>query len=66
MLIGDEVEIITPQDQFKTRLISVKDENGIDLPLANTNDDVYLKFEMTPKDYKYALVRTIGVKTHVS
>ena len=66
MLIGDEVEIITPQEQFKTRLISVKDENGIDLPLANTNDDVYLKFEMTPKDYKYALVRTIGVKTHVS
>lgn len=41
MLIGDEVEIITPHEQFKTKLLSVKDENGIDLPLANTNDDVF-------------------------
>lgn len=66
MLIGDEVEIITPDEQFKTKLISVKDENGIDLPLANTNDDVYLLFENAPKDYRYALVRTVGVKADVS
>lgn len=66
MLIGDEVEIITPDEQFKTKLVSVKDENGIDLPLANTNDDVYLLFENAPKDYRYALVRTVGVKTNVS
>ncbi len=66
MLIGDEVEIITPDEQFKTKLVSVKDENGIDLPLANTNDDVYLLFENAPKDYRYALVRTVGVKANVS
>ncbi|MBS5861286.1 U32 family peptidase C-terminal domain-containing protein [bacterium] len=66
MLIGDEVEIITPHEQFKTKLLSVKDENGIDLPLANTNDDVYLLFDKQPEDYKYALARTIGVKNNVS
>lgn len=66
MLIGDEVEIITPHEQFKTKLLSVKDENGIDLPLANTNDDVFLLFDKQPQDYKYALARTIGVKNNVS
>lgn len=66
MLIGDEVEIITPDEQFRAKLLAVKDENGIDLGLANTNDDVYLKFDKTPKDYKYALARTVGVKTNVS
>ena len=66
MLIGDEVEIITPDEQFRTKLLAVKDENGIDLGLANTNDDVYLKFDKTPKAYKYALARTVGVKANVS
>lgn len=66
MLIGDEVEVITPSEQFKTKLLSVKDINGIDLPLANTNDDVYLLFEKLPVDFRYALVRTIGVKNNVS
>ena len=66
MLIGDEVEIITPDEQFRTKLLSVKDENGIDLGLANTNDDVYLKLVKAPNNYKYALVRTVGVKTNVS
>ena len=66
MLIGDEVEIITPNEQFRAKLLAVKDENGIDLGLANTNDDVYLLFDKAPEDYKYALVRTIGVKANVS
>ena len=66
MLIGEEVEVITPHEQFKTKLLSVKDDNGIDLPLANTNDDVYLLFDKNPEDYKFALVRTIGVKNSVS
>ena len=33
---------------------------------ANTNADVYLKFERSPVDYEVALARTIGVKEHVS
>ena len=66
MLVGDDVEIITPDEQFTTKLLAVKDENGENLPLGNTNDDVYVLFGRAPKDYKYALARTIGVKTYVS
>ena len=66
MLVGDDVEIITPDEQFTTKLLAVKDENGVDMPLGNTNDDVYVLFGRAPKDYKYALARTIGVKSYVS
>ncbi len=62
MLVGDEVEIITPDEQFTAVVESIKNEDGEDLPLGNTNDDVYVKFSQSPKDPKYALVRTIGVK----
>ncbi len=66
MLVGDDVEIITPDEQFTTKLLAVKDENGENQPLGNTNDDVYVLFDRAPKDYKYALARTIGVKSYVS
>ena len=62
MLVGDEVEIIAPDEQFTAVVESIKNEDGEDLPLGNTNDDVYVKFSQSPKDPKYALVRTIGVK----
>ena len=62
MLVGDEVEIITPDEQFTAVVKDIKNEDGEDLPLGNTNDDVYVKFSQSPKDPKYALVRTIGVK----
>lgn len=64
--LNDEVEIITPSEQFITKVIEIKNQDGEEQPLGNTNDDVYLKFEKTPKDYKYALARTIGVKEYVS
>lgn len=66
VLVGEDVEIITPEEQFVTKLLSVKDENGIELPLGNTNDDVYVRFDKEPKDYRYAIARTIGVKENVS
>ena len=62
MLVGDEVEIITPDEQFTATVEAVKNVDGEELPLGNTNDDVYIKFSQSPKDTKYALVRTIGVK----
>ena len=64
--LNDEVEIITPSEQFITKVIEIRNQNGEEQPLGNTNDDVYLKFEKAPKDYKYALARTIGVKEYVS
>ena len=66
ILLNDEVEIITPSEQFVTRVVEIIDEKGENLDLANTNADVYLKLEVEPKDYEVALARTIGVKEHVS
>ena len=37
-----------------------------EMPLGNTNDDVWVTLSVSPKDYKYAIARTIGVKSHVS
>ena len=62
MLLGDEVEIITPDEQFVTKVEGIKDGDGEDLELGNTNADVYIKFSQSPKNTKYALVRTVGIK----
>jgi len=66
MLKGDEVEIITPKEQFRTTVEKIIDEEGDEIQIANTNADVWMTFSQSPNDYKYALVRTIGVKAHVS
>lgn len=63
---GDEVEIITPDEEFQTTVLNIYDEEGDEIPVANTNADVWIKFSQHPKDYKYAMARTIGVKEHVS
>ena len=63
--LNDEVEIITPDEQFITKVTGiVKDDENVEL--GNTNDDVHLQFTVEPKNYKYAIARTIGVKAHVS
>ena len=64
--INDNVEIITPKEMFTTEVIKIQNEDGEELPLGNTNDDVWITFSQTPQDYKYAIARTIGVKSHVS
>lgn len=66
VFLNDEVEIITPSEQFVTKIIEILDEKGEKQDLANTNADVYLKFEHAPKDFEVALARTVGVKEHVS
>ena len=64
--INDEVEIITPSEQFTSKIIEIKNEEGEEKPLGNTNDDVWIKFSQSPAEFKYAIARTIGVKSHVS
>ncbi len=66
VLLNDEVEIITPAEQIRTKVVEILDEKGEHLDLANTNADVYLKFDCEVSDYEVALARTIGVKEHVS
>ena len=66
ILLNDEVEIITPSEKFVAKVVEILDEKGENLELANTNADVYLRFDKEPVDYEVALARTIGVKEHVS
>ena len=65
MLLNDEVEIITPEEQFTATVDGIRNSEGADVELGNTNDEVYIKFSKSPEDYKYALARTVGVKEHV-
>jgi len=66
VLLNDDVEIITPTEQFVTQITGIFDEKGAALDLANTNADVYLKLSREPEEFDVALARTIGVKEHVS
>lgn len=65
MLLHDEVEIITPHEQFTATVDGIRNDSGEDVELGNTNDEVYIKYSRSPEDYKYALARTVGVKEHV-
>ncbi len=62
VLPGDEIEIISPDEQFKATVLEIQDEHGLTLDVGNTNAEVYIKFSQAPKDYKYAMARTIGIK----
>ncbi len=66
VLLNDEVEIITPKEQFKAKILEILDEKGQNLDIANTNTEVYLKLDNEPIDYEVALGRTVGVKENVS
>ena len=64
-LKGQEIEIITPDEQYftcATQIISKK--TGEETDVANTNDELYIKFERAPKNYKFALARTKEIKNN--
>ena len=62
-MLNDEIEIITPTECFKTKVIKItEDKSGEEKELSNTNDVTWLELSQEPKEYKYALARTIGVK----
>lgn len=61
ILLGDELEIITPNEQFVAKVMEIKNEKGESTEVANTNDEAFIKFSKAPKDYKYALARTIMI-----
>ncbi len=65
VLLNDEVEIITPSEQFIAKVLDILDEKGQNLEVANTNAEVYIKLDKEPQDYEVALARTIGVKENV-
>ncbi len=62
-LLNDEIEIITPDECFRTKVVKILDEKlKEEKELSNTNDVSWLEFSVDPKSYEYALARTIGVK----
>lgn len=61
ILLNDEVEILTPSEQFLTKVVAIKDKNNLEIDVANTNDELFVKFEASPQNYKYALARTPSV-----
>lgn len=63
ILLNDEIEIITPDEQFTTKVVEIRDKDGDNAEVANTNDEIYLRFSQSPKDYKYTLARTLSVGT---
>ncbi len=58
----DEIEIITPLEKFKTKIVGVYDLKGFEMVVGNTNAELYVKLGTDPKDYKYAIARTTGSK----
>ena len=64
--LNDEVEIISPTEQFTAKVVEILDDKDFNLDVANTNAEVYMKFDKDPQDYKFALARTIGIKEYVS
>ena len=62
-LLNDEIEIITPAECFRTKVIKIiDDKTKEEKELSNTNDITWLELSQKPENYKYALARTIGVK----
>ena len=49
-------------EKYVTQVTEIKTLKGEELELANTNDDLWVKFANPPKEYQYALVRTVGIK----
>lgn len=62
-LLNDTIEIITPDECFQAKVLKIHDEKfKEEKELSNTNDITWLELSQSPKEYKYALARTIGVK----
>ncbi|MCQ2744212.1 MAG: U32 family peptidase C-terminal domain-containing protein [bacterium] len=62
----ENIEIITPDEKFITKATEIQDDKGFILDVANTNNELWVKFEQSPKDYEYALARTIGIKGNIA
>ena len=59
---GDEIEMISPDEMFKTKILKIYNCDMEEQEVGNTNDDIYVELSVVPENYKYALGRTIGIK----
>ena len=64
---NEDIEIITPTEKFITQVTKIKNLKGEEqLELANTNDELFVKFTKAPENWEYALARTVGIKNGVN
>lgn len=59
--LNADIEVISPSEKFITQAIQIT-KNDEDLEFANTNDELLIKFNDEIKDFKYAIIRTVGIK----
>ena len=63
ILLNDKVEIITPHECFESIVTRIYDSQLVEeKEVGNTNDEIFIELSTEPKDSKYALARTIGIK----
>ncbi len=60
--INTDIEVISPSEKFVTQAVEIKTTEGEIKDYANTNDELWVKFNHEISDYKYALIRTVGIK----
>ena len=63
---NEDIELITPAEKFITQVTEIKDLKGDEQELANTNHELLVKLSKEPKNYEYALIRTVGIKNGVN
>jgi len=62
--INTDIEVISPSESFITQAVEIKNDKDEILDFANTNDELFIQFKDEIKDYKYAIVRTVGIKNN--
>lgn len=62
--VNTDIEVISPSERFTTQAKEIKNKDGEQLEFANTNDELWVRFDKPINDYKYAIVRTIGIKVY--
>ena len=66
VLLNQKLEIITPNYSTLADVIKIEHKKKGEVDVANTNDEIYLTFNSDNNDwkeeYKYALIRTEGMK----
>lgn len=63
---NEDIEIITPTEKFITQVTDIKDKNGDEVELANTNNELWVRLTVSPKDCEYAIARTVGIKGKIT
>ena len=62
--VNTDIEVISPSERFTTQAKEIKNKDGEQLEFANTNDELWVRFNQPINDYKYAIVRTVGIKVY--